>query len=163
MPWFVRVHQKCSNYALTNLLFDLYMFMWIIDSLVLVPISKLQHAPFILEVMWNREHNPNCLFFYYFHFWTCIWILQGLWGCIKEIGFQEWLKRKWKRISKSCMFKDHFWKGNNKNALWWAFYCVNDNKEVNVTTPQTMHCILCHNNPILNLNPKIQARKWLIL
>jgi hypothetical protein len=26
-----------------------------------------------------------------------------------------------------------------------------------------MHCILCHNNPILNLNPKIQARKRLII
>jgi hypothetical protein len=26
-----------------------------------------------------------------------------------------------------------------------------------------MHCILCHNNPILNLNPKNQARKWLII
>jgi hypothetical protein len=21
-----------------------------------------------------------------------------------------------------------FWRGNNKNALGWAFYCVNDNK-----------------------------------
>ncbi len=43
-----------------------------------------------------------------------------------------------------------------------AFYCVNDNKEVNVTIPQTMCCILCHNNPILNVNPKTQARKRLI-
>jgi hypothetical protein len=31
-----------------------------------------------------------------------------------------------------------FWRGNNRNALCWAFYCVNDNKEINVTTPQTM-------------------------
>jgi hypothetical protein len=28
--------------------------------------------------------------------------------------------------------------------------------------PQTMHCILCHNNPILNVNPKTQDRKGLI-
>ncbi len=28
-----------------------------------------------------------------------------------------------------------FWKRNNKNALCWAFYHVNDNKEVNVKTP----------------------------
>jgi hypothetical protein len=31
-----------------------------------------------------------------------------------------------------------FWRGNNRNALCWAFYCVNDNKEINATTPQTM-------------------------
>jgi len=56
-----------------------------------------------------------------------------------------------------------YWKGNNINALCWAFYYVNDNKKVNVITPQTMHCIFCHNNPILNVNPKIQARKGLII
>jgi len=42
------MHQKCSNYALTNLLFGLCMSMWIIDllvALVLVPIPELQHAP----------------------------------------------------------------------------------------------------------------------
>ncbi len=47
--------------------------------------------------------------------------------------------------------------------MCWAFYCVNDNKKVNVTTPQTMHCILCHNNPILNVNPKMQTKKRLII
>jgi hypothetical protein len=31
-----------------------------------------------------------------------------------------------------------FWKGNIINTLCWAFYYVNDNKEVNVTTFQTM-------------------------
>jgi hypothetical protein len=55
-----------------------------------------------------------------------------------------------------------FWRGNNKNALCWAFYCVNDNKEVNVIASQTMCCILCQNNQILNVNPKIQVRKGLI-
>ncbi len=40
------VHQKCSNYALTNL-FRLCMFVWIINPLVThpSPIPKLQHAP----------------------------------------------------------------------------------------------------------------------
>jgi hypothetical protein len=33
---------------------------------------------------------------------------------------------------------------------------------VNVIAPQTMHCIICHINPILNVNPKIQTRKRLI-
>jgi hypothetical protein len=55
------------------------------------------------------------------------------------------------------------WRGNNRNTLCWAFYCVNDNKEVNAIAPQTMQCIFCHNNPILNVNPKTQARKGLII
>jgi hypothetical protein len=55
-----------------------------------------------------------------------------------------------------------FWRGNNINALCWAFYCGNDDKEMNVTTPQTIHCILCHNNPILNVNPKRKLGKGLI-
>jgi hypothetical protein len=56
-----------------------------------------------------------------------------------------------------------FWRGNSINALCWAFYSVNDNKEVDVIAPQTMRCILCHNNPILNVNPKMQVRKRLII
>ncbi len=56
-----------------------------------------------------------------------------------------------------------FWKGNNINVLCWAFYCMNDNKEVNVIVFQIVHYILCHNNPILNVYPKTQARKWLII
>jgi hypothetical protein len=52
------------------------------------------------------------------------------------------------------MQKNKNWRRNSKNALCWAFCCVNDNKKINVTTFQTMHCIICHNNPILNVNPK---------
>jgi hypothetical protein len=40
------------------------------------------------------------------------------------------------------------WRGNSRNVLCWAFYCVNDNKEVNVTTPQIIHYIFCHSSPI---------------
>jgi hypothetical protein len=56
-----------------------------------------------------------------------------------------------------------FWRGNSRNALCWAFHYVNDNKEINATTPQTMQCILCHNNPILNVNPKTRASNGLII
>jgi hypothetical protein len=41
-------------------------------------------------------------------------------------------------------------------------FIINNNK-VNVIDRQTMRCILCHNNPILNVNPKTQARKGLII
>jgi hypothetical protein len=67
------------------------------------------------------------------------------------------LKLNENNLKKLCGQKV-FWKRNSKNALCWAFYCVNDNKEVNVTTPQIMHCILCHNNPIF-VSPKTQAKK----
>ncbi len=80
----------------------------------------------------------------------------------KEIGIWEWMNRNWKNFLKWHVQRS-FWKGNNVNALCWAFYCVNGNKVVNVIAPQTMHCYLCHSKPILNLNPKTQARKRLII
>jgi len=51
-PWFVRVHQKCSNYALINLLFGLCKFIWIIDSLVICssPHPRAPTHPFYLRV-----------------------------------------------------------------------------------------------------------------
>jgi hypothetical protein len=56
-----------------------------------------------------------------------------------------------------------FWKLNSKNVLCWAFYYVNDNKEVDLTTLQIMHCIFCCNNLILNLNPKKLTNKGFII
>jgi hypothetical protein len=63
-----------------------------------------------------------------------------------------------KNLKKLCAQK-LFWKLNSKNVLCWAFYCVNDNKKVDLIAFQTMCCIICYNNIILNLNSKIQARK----
>ncbi len=56
-----------------------------------------------------------------------------------------------------------FWKPNSKNALCWAFYYVNNNKEVDLIVLQIMHCIFWYNNPILNLNSKNQGKKGLII
>jgi hypothetical protein len=39
-----------------------------------------------------------------------------------------------------------FWEPNNKNVLCWAFYCINDNKEIDLIGFQIMHCITCHNS-----------------
>jgi ribosomal protein L4 len=41
-----------------------------------------------------------------------------------------------------------FWKGHNMNSLCWAIYCVNDGKEVEVTSHQVMRCILCYHNVV---------------
>jgi hypothetical protein len=34
-----------------------------------------------------------------------------------------------------------FWKPNSRNALCWAFYYVNDNKEIDFIALQIMHRI----------------------
>jgi hypothetical protein len=54
-----------------------------------------------------------------------------------------------------------FWKPNSINALCWAFYYVNDNKEIDLTTPQVTCCIFCHKSSVLNLNKKTQAKKMI--
>jgi len=56
-----------------------------------------------------------------------------------------------------------FWKLKSMYALCWAFFYVNNNKKVDLTTPQIMRCIICYNSPILNLNPKNQAKSVLII
>jgi hypothetical protein len=55
------------------------------------------------------------------------------------------------------------WKNHNRNAISWAFYCINNNKELIVKVPQTMRCIFCYNSLVLKFNIKIQTRKGLIL
>jgi hypothetical protein len=60
------VHQKCSNYALTNLLFGLCRSIQIIDPLVIHP--KLQHALLTPEVLQARECTPTPYSFVVFHF-----------------------------------------------------------------------------------------------
>jgi hypothetical protein len=72
-------------------------------------------------------------------------------------------EEKMKDNLKKLRAQRSFWRTNNINVLCWAFYCVNDNKEVNVTTFLSMCCILYHSNLVLNLNPKTQARKGLII
>jgi hypothetical protein len=67
-----------------------------------------------------------------------------------------------KIILKNYMHKEYFREEIIKLHCVGHF-CVNDNKKINVTNLQTMHYILCHNNPILNVNPKTQARKGLII
>ncbi len=52
--------QKCSNYALINLLFSLCRSIWIIDlSFVLVLIPELQHAHLTFEVLQIKECTPT--------------------------------------------------------------------------------------------------------
>jgi hypothetical protein len=55
------MHQKRSNYSLTNLLFGLCMSVWIIDPLVthLSPHPRAPTRPFTPEVLQIREHTST--------------------------------------------------------------------------------------------------------
>jgi hypothetical protein len=48
---------------------------------------------------------------------------------------------------------------NNKTPLCWAFYYINNNKDVDLISSQGMACIFCCNNPILISNQKIKQEK----
>jgi hypothetical protein len=54
------------------------------------------------------------------------------------------------------------WGHDSRNALCWSFYCVNDNKLVDIKCSQLMRCII-YASLILIMNAKTQARKGLIL
>jgi hypothetical protein len=58
------------------------------------------------------------------------------------------VEEKWERIMKKILQKLHvqrnFLRGHNINSLCWAFYCVNDGKEVEFASHQVMRCILCY-------------------
>jgi hypothetical protein len=84
--WFVcgsYVHQKCSNYALTNLLFDLCKSVWVTDLHVtlLSPILELQHVPLPLKCC-EPGSTPQLLFLLRLHLWIRNWVHQGTWGCV---------------------------------------------------------------------------------
>jgi len=55
------MHQKCSNYALTNLLFGLCKSMWIIDPLVIRPSPHLgaPSHPSTVKVLQAKEHTSS--------------------------------------------------------------------------------------------------------
>jgi hypothetical protein len=64
------VHQKCSNYALTNLLFGLCIPMWIIDPLITRPNPHLgtPTCPSTPRVQQVKEHIPVPFTFVVFTF-----------------------------------------------------------------------------------------------
>ncbi len=64
---------------------------------------------------------------------------------------------------KKLHFQRKKWKHDSRNALCWSFYCVNDNKPVDVKCFQLMRCNICYANLILIINAKTQTRKCLIL
>jgi len=52
------------------------------------------------------------------------------------------------------------WKGHTRNAICWAFYYANDDKESDPRNPQVMRCQFCYNSLVhaFNLNKKKKKR-----
>jgi len=80
------MHQKCSNYALTNLLFGLYKSMWIIDLLVIHPNPhpKALARPSTFKVLQAKEQTPTLYPFVVFTFGFVI-------EFIKKLGGASWM------------------------------------------------------------------------
>jgi hypothetical protein len=80
----------------------------------------------------------------------------------KNVNVNEW-KEKIKESLKILHFERKKWREDSRNALCWSFYCVNDNKPMDVKCFQLMKYIFCYVSSILITNSKTQARKGLIL
>jgi hypothetical protein len=49
------------------------------------------------------------------------------------------------------------WKGYNRNAICWAFYFVNENKDVDPKNLPVKSCLFCYNSLIMCIfNPNIK-------
>jgi len=79
------MHQKCFNYALTNLLFGLCRSVWVIEVLVNLPspILELQHTPPPLKC-YKSGSMPQLPTLSLFSSKTNIWIYWGGWECIRN-------------------------------------------------------------------------------
>ncbi len=85
------MHQRCSNHALTNFLFGLCKFMWIIDSLVThhSPHPRASACSFTFKVLRARERTSTHYPFIVFHLGFTV-------ESIKELGGASYLE--WKLI-----------------------------------------------------------------
>jgi hypothetical protein len=55
-----------------------------------------------------------------------------------EKNGEQIMKKKLQRLH----VQRKIWRGHNRNYLCWAFYCVNDGKEVEATSHHEMHFML---------------------
>ncbi len=76
------------------------------------------------------------------------------------------IQKNGEQIMKKNLQKLHvqrkIWRGHNIIFLCWAFYYVNDGKEVEVWSRQVMRCIMCYDNVVNITNPITRKRKGLI-
>jgi hypothetical protein len=126
-PWFVYA-PKCSNSALTNLLFDFCRSMWALNCLsIFLVLSQSSNMPFYPRSAASQKMNPNSFSFHCFHLWTQSWVHQRAWGCITnlECHITNWCDQgKIKKIYKKCSWVLKTYFHNEKNLPLQCFFIV---------------------------------------
>ncbi len=123
------VHQKCFNYALTNLLFGLCRSMWIIYSLVIHPSPHLWAlaCPSIHEMLQTKECTPTPYPFAIFTFRLAIEFIKEFGGAskkVKTVSFLNaivnvlWISLKWRMSFLSTMHTSY----DSLGVLWFTHY-----------------------------------------
>jgi hypothetical protein len=106
------VHQKCPNYAITNLLFSLCRSMWIIDPLVTHPNPHpgAPTHPSTPNVLWARERTPTP---YPSDIFTFGLVVES----IKEFGGASYLNHMYRNMEMVSNFDWIMTIENAKNTL----------------------------------------------
>ncbi len=117
------VHQKCSNYTLTNLLFSLCKSMWIIDLLVtrLSPHPRTPTCPFAPKVLRAKERAPTPYPSIVFTLGLIVKSIKEFGGVSTTLFFPLHLFCYFN--SSPCAF--HFAKRNPLSFSWWGFFLQN--------------------------------------
>jgi hypothetical protein len=80
----------------------------------------------------------------------------------KQEGIQKWHwttnEDKPQKVACSKKILKTTW----KKFFVLGVFCVKDNVEVDLENNQMMHCILCYQNLVIRINPRIQTMKGLI-
>jgi hypothetical protein len=110
--------------------------------------QDLQHTPLPPKCCKLRS-IPNSLSFRCFHVWTCNWIYEGVWGCIKDllIAFKitRYMGWWWK-----CLLQS-FWSTCHENIEKSMKITLNKSKFQNMISST------------IQIHASIQINKWLIL
>jgi hypothetical protein len=75
----------------------------------------------------------------------------------KRIALNE--KNEMKGNLQTLHIKRKIWKGHNRNLICWAFYCVNDDRKIDLGNPQAMRCLFCYNSCMRAFNPNTKNKK----
>jgi hypothetical protein len=88
-PWFVHA-PKVLNYALTNLLFGLFIFVWIVDLFVILPspYPRAPTHPSTPEVLRTRERTPTLHSF-------VVFTLNSHLNILKSLRMRHNIDREW--------------------------------------------------------------------
>ncbi len=106
------VHQKCSNFALTNLLFGLCKSVWIIKQLIIhLSPSWSSSTPLYPKSITNQKSHPNSFSFCYLDLWTHNWVHQGAWRCVTKTMDLKGLNCSWSFLKNQQFINIvvHFW------------------------------------------------------